>query len=217
MPATQDSALRRASRRALGEPAFLLSVAYFAMSALGLWASYWLYRPFGIPIFQYLQPTDILVAGLRDPMYLVLVAAGFALSAIIRRWERWRFAHPDRAERMRAHWYGRLWAPRWWERINASTFTRALFSIGFVIYFAFALVISYTRMQADRILRGDATHVVITYADGTAATAGPAILVGTTAGWVFVFWPQQKRAEAIAQQSLRSLQYPAIDPGNRKH
>lgn len=216
LPEPKDSALLRAGRRALREPALLLSLAYLAMSTLGLWASYWLYRPFGIPIFEYLQPSDILVAGLRDPMYLVLVASGFASSALIRLWERWRFDHPDRVERMRAHWFGRLWAPRWRERVNASVLARALFAIGFVIYLGFSLVFWYTRIEAERILRGEGTPVVITYADGKAATAEPAILIGTTAGWVFVYWRQQRRAEVIAQQSLRSLQYPAIVPGNDK-
>ena len=211
---SRESAIVRASRRALREPALLLSLAYLAMSALGLWASYWLYRPFGIPIFEYLQPSDILVAGVRDPVYLMLVAAGFGSSALIRRWESWRFDHPERVERMRAHWFGRLWAPRWRERVNKSALLRALFAIGFVIYLAFSLVVWYTRIEADRILHGAAVPLALTYAGAAAATDEPAILIGTTAGWVFVYWPRQHRAEAIAQQSLRSLAYPAIGSAN---
>jgi hypothetical protein len=204
---TRGGALLRAGRRALREPALLLSLAYIAMSALGLWASYWLYRPFGIPIFQYMQPSDILVAGLRDPAYLLLVAAGFGFFVLVRWWESWRFDHPDRVDRLRRHWFGRLWAPRWRERVNKSEIGRALFGIAFVVYLAFSMVLWYTQRETDGLLRGDGQQVELVYAE-SGPMVEPAILVGTTANWVFVYWPRQHRAEAIAQQSLRSLIYP---------
>ncbi|MEO6689210.1 MAG: hypothetical protein ABIS07_13090 [Dokdonella sp.] len=206
----RGATLLRVGRRALGEPALLLSLAYIAMSALGLWASYWLYRPFGIPIFEYMQPSDILVAGLRDPAYLLLVAMGFAMSAATGRWQRWRFDHPERAARLRRHWFGRLWVPRWRERMNNSPIARALFGVVFMVYLAFFLVLSYTRSEAERILRGEGQRVSLVYAGAEKPVAEPAILIGTTATWVFVYWPQRRGAEAIAQQSLRSLVYPAI-------
>jgi hypothetical protein len=205
----RSAILLRASRRALREPAVLLSLAYIAMSALGLWASYWLYRPFGIPIFEYMQPSDILVAGWRDPAYLLLVAAGFALSMLSRWWQSWRFDHPERAERLRGHWLGRMWAPHWRERLNSSPLGRTLFAVAFVVYLAFFLVFAYTRSEAARLVRGEGQRVALVYAGAAEPMAEPAILIGTTAGWVFVYWPQH-RAEAIAQQSLRSLAYPAI-------
>jgi hypothetical protein len=52
--------------------------------------------------------------------------------------------------------------------------------------------------------------VSLVYAGAQAPVSEPAILVGTTASWVFVYWPQRHGAEAIAQQSLRSLVYPVI-------
>src|ERR1700712_5166079 len=90
-----DVALQRVGRRMLREPALILSLAYLSTSALGLWANFWLYRPFGIPVFEYMQPSDMLVAGLRDPAYLLLVIGGFALSWVFRWWERWRFTNPE--------------------------------------------------------------------------------------------------------------------------
>lgn len=212
-PAAADArgaTLLRVGRRALREPALLLSLTYIAMSALGLWASYWLYRPFGIPIFEYMQPSDILVAGLRDPSYLMLVAMGFAISAATAWLQRWRFDHPERAARLRRHWFGRLWMPRWRERMNSSPIARALFGVVFMVYLAFSLVLSYTRSEAERIVRGAGQRVSLVYAGAATAAPEPAILIGTTATWVFVYWPQRQTAEAIAQQSLRSLVYPAI-------
>jgi hypothetical protein len=209
----RGSALLRFRQHVLREPGLLLSLAYIAMSALGLWASYWLYRPFGIPIFEYMQTSDILVAGVRDPAYLLLVAMGFALSAASTWWQRWRFDHPERTDRMRAHWFFRLWVPRWRENMSHNPIVRALFGAVFMVYMAFFLVFTYTRGEADRILRGEGQRVTLVYAGSEQPVSEPAILIGTTASWVFVYWPQRHGAEAIAQQSLRSLAYPAVADG----
>ena len=202
--------LARVGRHLLREPALLLSLAYIAVSALGLWASYWLYHPFGIPVFEYMQPSDILVAGLRDPVYLLLVAAGFGVAALARSWGSWRFDHPDRVERMRSHWFSRLWAPRWRERVNRSPAARLLFAVSFVIYLALSLVYMYTQNETARLLRGDGQHVSLVYVGDSQPQAEPVMLIGTTSDWVFVYWPRRRQAEAIAQQSLRSLVYPAV-------
>src|SRR5687768_9466092 len=39
------------------EPGMLVTMAYLAVSFLGLWASYWFYRGFGLPILDYMQPS----------------------------------------------------------------------------------------------------------------------------------------------------------------
>lgn len=205
----RDAALRRAGKRLLREPALLLSLAYLATSALGLWANFWLYHPFGIPIFEYMQPSDLLVAGLHDPMYLLLVVAGFGFSWTFRWWERWRFANPDRVVRLRRHWWGRMWLPTWRERASRTLIGRALFRAGAVLYLAFTGVFLYTQAKTERMLRGEGQPVSITFADGSAPLA-TSILIGTTANWVFVYRPDQRRADVIAQQSLRSLAYPVV-------
>ncbi|HEY0178710.1 MAG TPA: hypothetical protein VGC30_03630 [Dokdonella sp.] len=204
--------LARTAKRALREPGVLLSLAYLAASALGLWASYWMYRPFGIPILEYMQPSDVLVAGLRDPTYVALVALSFAFWQLVRMWERWRFENPERVERLRRRWYGRLWAPLWRERLRRSAIGQALFGIGFATYLTLWFVYWYAQTETERMLQGRGTAVELTYASADAPSAEPALLIGTTANWVFVYWPQQHRAEAIAQQSLRSLRYPVAAP-----
>jgi hypothetical protein len=206
----RGDALALARHHLLHEPALLLSLAYIAVSALGLWASYWLYHPFGIPVFEYMQPSDILIAGLRDPVYLLLVAAAFGIAALARRWGNWRFDHPDRVERMRSHWFGRLWSPRWRERMNTNPVARTMFASAFVIYLVFSLVLWYTQNETARLLRGEGQQVILIYAGAPTPQAEPALLIGTTADWVFVYWPRRHQAEAIAQQSLRSLVYPAV-------
>ena len=68
------------SLRALREPTMLLTATYIATSAIGLWASYCFYKPFGIAVLDYMQPADFLVAALHDPMDYPVVIAGAVLS-----------------------------------------------------------------------------------------------------------------------------------------
>lgn len=43
----------------------------------------------------------------------------------------------------------------------------------------------------------------------TASEAQQPILLGTSAAWVFVYWPQQRTAEAIPQSGVAHIGYEA--------
>lgn len=209
---------RRLGRRLAHEPALLLSIAYLATSALGLWANYWFYRPFGIPIFDYMQPSDLLIAGLRDPVYLLLVALGSLVIWLKYRYDDFRFASPERLLRLRSHWWARvLIVPRWRESIEQREMPwwRQLLRVLTLPYLALLLVYMYVQSQAQHLAAGQGTPIALSYAGDAAPQADHPLLLGTTAAWVFVYWPQQHRAEAVAQQSLRSLTYPALQDSTR--
>jgi hypothetical protein len=104
--------------------------------------------------------------------------------------------------------------PRWRERLRRTVAGRFLFGTAFFFYIAFFMLFLYTRDETERLMRGEGQAVTVTYAASAQPVAEPAILIGTTAAWVFVYWPQQRRAEAIAQQSLRSLTYPGVAPAS---
>ena len=213
--ASRGIRLQHIGERVMHEPALLLSVAYLTTSALGLWASYWFYLPFGIPIFEYMQPSDLLVAGLRDPAYLLLVLLGIALIWLQRRYEDYRFGHPERLARLRRHWWARIFVvPRWRERMarNKDTWWRSAVRLVAVPYVALWLVFAYVQWQAQDLAAGRGTVVELAYAGDGEVQPGHPLLLGTTANWVFVYWPARHRAEAIAQQSLRGLAYPPLSP-----
>lgn len=94
--------------RALREPTVLLTATYLAASAIGLWASYCFYKPFGIPILDYMQPSDFLVAALHDPMYFLVVIIGAALSWLGSRIDVFREGRPERVAVLRERWWGTL-------------------------------------------------------------------------------------------------------------
>ena len=105
----------RGWRRMRREPSLLLPMAYLFVSFIGLWANYWFYEGFELPILEYMQASDYLVAGLRDPAYALVLLAMFALSVLISAPDIYRRHHPERAEAWRRKWWGRVVFPenRW--------------------------------------------------------------------------------------------------------
>ena len=61
------------------EPVLFVSLAYILVSFMGIWSSYWFYRTLGLPILDYLQGSDLFIAGLRRPDYVLLVALSLAV------------------------------------------------------------------------------------------------------------------------------------------
>ncbi len=201
----------RLGRHLYTEPALWIPLAYLCTAALGLWASYWYYRPFKLPILQYMQAGDFLVAGLRDPIYFLLVVGAFAIGWLTSRIDVWRERDPQRVERLRSHWWGRVLAPRWQQhrwwigsRMSASS---AL--VASVVWATMWLVLGYVNGRADNLLDGRGTPIAVHFAgNDAAADASHALLIGTTAEWVFVYWPDRHAAEAIPQQSIARIGYP---------
>ncbi len=120
MPVTQgsdDSVVLVVLRRLRHEPALLFPSAYLLISVLGLWCSYWFYRGFDLPILEYLQAGDFLVAGIKDPMYAILLLFG-VLMVVLCSWpETLRLRNPGKVEQLRAR-------NMWWRLL----FSRSVFT-----------------------------------------------------------------------------------------
>ena len=128
------------------------------------------------------------------------------------------FADAQRLARLRAHWWGRVFlVPRWREKMvrHQEPLWRRSIRLIALPYVALTLIFLYVQWQARDLIRGAGTPVALSYAGDADVQAGHPLLLGTTAAWVFVYWPEQHRAEVIAQQSLRSLAYPAVPPSRR--
>ncbi|WWW35047.1 hypothetical protein V8017_19585 [Stenotrophomonas rhizophila] len=69
----EDSVVMVVWRLLRQEPALIVSAGYVLLSLLGLWSSYFFYRGFQLSILDYLQVSDFLVAGLRDPAYAAIL------------------------------------------------------------------------------------------------------------------------------------------------
>lgn len=196
------------SLRALREPTMLLTATYIATSAIGLWASYCFYKPFGIAVLDYMQPADFLVAALHDPMYFLVVLAGAFLSWLGSRIDVIRETQPQRINAIRENtWWGKLVFPPWRDKLTDRGFTAEYVFAAFLLGFAAWLIHGYTGMQSQRVLAGQGVRIQLTYNGHDKPEATQPILLGTTAAWVFVYWPEAHASEALPQQSVARIGY----------
>ncbi|RDZ27805.1 hypothetical protein [Lysobacter silvisoli] len=198
----------RAWRRLVREPSLGLSAAYVLVSMIGLWANYWFYRQFDLPVLEYMQAGDYLVAGLRDPSYALVLALSVLMSWLVSWPEIYRARHPQRAAAYQRRWWGRLVFPSsdWfrWTLLRLKPET----GIALVVFMGMAMttcsyVISKARLIRDQ---GSGSVVQVTLAGESAPLPGTARLLGTSSAYVFLWWPDARRAEAVPIESLGRLQ-----------
>jgi len=205
--------------RALREPTMLLTATYIATSAIGLWASYCFYKPFGIAVLDYMQPADFLVAALHDPMYFLVVLAGAFLSWLGSRIDAFRERKPHRVDAIREKtWWGLIVFPRWRDKLSDRGFTAEYVFAAMLLGIAALLIQRYTSVQSQHALAGQGTRIVLTYNNHDKPEAKQPVLLGTTTAWIFVYWPDERVAEALPQSGIARIGYalPATNSNSTK-
>lgn len=192
------------------QPGLLVTIAYVLASFVGVWCSYWFYDAFNIPVLQFLQPSDFLVAAFRDPAYvtwLLSVVAVVCLASLPTFY--WR-RHPKRVVAHRRTWWG-----RWVLFPDYVDPSRPIPYLGWTQETALALMVAWlavwvlqvhVRNRAHDILAGGGDRIAITLAGDALPLQGQARLLGTSSGHVFVYWPTSGRAEAIANEAIGRIE-----------
>lgn len=216
LPPPSRSLVREAARVLRGDPALLATVGYIALSLVGLWCSYWYYGRFGLPILEYLQASDFLVAGLRDPAYFLVLAGALLVVWLINWPERWRERNPQRIEALATRRWGRFLlylVPRRRSFFGLHYETGLLLAL---IWCAMWMLTAYVTDKANRIRAGGGTEVRVTLAGAAAPLPESARLLGTTSGFVLLWWPQRKQAEAVAMENMGRLESVVSAPASPK-
>lgn len=203
------------------EPVLFVTLAYVLVSFMGIWSSYWFYRGLGLPILDYLQGSDLFIAGLRRPDYALLLALPLAILWVSALPLAWAERNPVRTEELRARrWWGRWlfperrsWLGLWGIRTDTLL---AISMLGMSMY----MLYSRNDALAERIVAG-APHgqpVRLTLAGASAPLPGDAQLLGTTSAFVLVWWAQPGRIEALPTANIARIESapadaPAAAPG----
>lgn len=205
----EDSLVLRASHRMRREPALLFTTAYLLVSALGLWCSYWFYRGFGLSILDYLQASDFLVAGVRDPVYIGLLVLGVLLVLLVTWPETLRLRNPDTVARLASR--NRAWRMLLgrsvftsWEATQMRPLTAM--TVAVTLFMAVAAAGYVAQRGADIRDHRDGDAVTVHLIGDAAALPGQARLLGTSSAFVFLWWPAQRRAEAVPIAAVRRVQ-----------
>jgi hypothetical protein len=155
-----------------------------------------------------MQASDYLVAGLRDPAYALVLALSVTMSWLISWPEIYRKQHPRRVRELQRRWWGRFVLPEsdWfrWTLLRLKPET----GIAMVVFMGMALsTCSYVIAKAGRIRDNGAGHAVrVTLAGADAPLPGQARLLGTSSAYVFLWWPDARRAEALPIEGVGRMQ-----------
>lgn len=192
------------------EPTLLFTLAYVGVTTIGIWSSYWFYRHFRISVVEYFQVGDFVVAGLREPINLLSFGLIMLLLALAYLPTYYEYRHPQQVDRIRrTRWWARLVFPlssspfvqRKWYQPSPETM------MIFVLLLAVAsMTVSHARDKARAIADGGGHRVRITLSGERLPLQGEARLLGTSNGYVYLYWPANGRTEVLVQESVARIE-----------
>jgi hypothetical protein len=196
--------------RLVREPALAITVSYLFVGAVGLWSSYWYYRALGIPVLEYYQASDFLIAGLRDPYNFLALSIALALGLISYSSAWYALRHPERVAALRRRWWGWLWfnpladphrTRRWYDLPPELALTLA------VLLGGGALMVEHARDRAHALRAGEGTPLRITLQGDRLPLQGQARLAGTSSSHLFLYWPANGRTEALPAEAVARIEH----------
>ena len=193
------------------EPALALTLGYLLVAMAGIFYNLNFYRRFGIPILTLSQISDFLVAGLQQPVALLLVVSTFPLCWVADKINlRRRRARALRREALlrdttdstlrRVRLLALASPPRW--------FTACVY-VGIVVIYAWMFVNFYAGHRADAVRRGEAQRVSVWLGNDAAALAaggaGSWTYLGAVSNYVFVYDHDADRALILPVNSIARI------------
>lgn len=183
-------------------PASAISIGYFALSLIGLSFTWFLFREFEIDYFEFADVTDFLMATLREPVSIGLVIVAAVVGWCVRwlTYIQYRWYHAKKRGKL-AKWFHMLNGVEWSMR------TPAIWWFLFIVYCFYAINI-YVEIKSRDIREGNAatvSYLLAEYADGSEPVS--AMLLGTSARFVFVYDAKTRITKVIPQESLVFLSF----------
>jgi hypothetical protein len=204
------------------EPALAITLIYAFVAMAGIFYNFSFYRRFDIPVLTLSQIGDFLVAGIQQPMALVLVASTFPLC--------WLFDRINmRGRRRRAATRARLRALPSLTRIERARLGFLTWMQGhgrgwysqfsyvlIVLAYSWTFVAIYADYRADVVKHGEAPLVRVWMNGSTdsLATAGeaPWTYLGAIGQYVFVYDHEAARAAILPVNAIARIEPVAGPP-----
>lgn len=203
------------------EPALAITLAYLFVAMAGIFYNYTFYRKFEIPVLTLSQVSDFLVAGIQQPMALLLVFSTLPIVWLIDLYNvysrRRRVAKREALIQSgtdstitRLRLFTLRTPPRW--------FTVAAYAVAIVGY-GWTFVQLYADHRADEVERGDAPPVTVWLsgnAEPLASKSNGWTYLGAVSSYVFIYDHDARRAQILPVNSVARIQPAGIDEVPRK-
>src|SRR5512141_846987 len=188
-PEARQTARSMARAFIKSRPGLALMLAYIVVTLVARFDDVWFYQLFGINLFNYSDPQDVLLAALRHSV----VATFFIVPAVIVLGTAW--LRDARTSASSPGWFDRSW--------NTPTL-RLIAALGFVIISATLLTRIDAQQRSDARKAGRGKYVTLTRTDGVEYGEQP-LLIGSTSRFFFLYYPTRKTAEIVPVENTRMM------------
>lgn len=167
----------------------MLTLGYLFLTAIGMFHRALVFYMFRINVFDYAEPSDFLLAALRDPLIILVCIAPIPLLSIYFRFARWL------QRRTKSKWITGT------EKQQALTakYRRPIFAATAVVW-ATAASLHYATSVARDFRAGAGRKVQVALLSGVAPLATdtvPQLLLGTTQKFIFLYNPSRQTTSVI--------------------
>jgi hypothetical protein len=186
-----------------------VTLGYLVLTAVGMLHTAWVFLYFRINILDFAEPSDFLLAFLRDPVVSVMTVLPAVLSWLYIRGSQ-RFAKGLGKRSVRA----RAMSIRWIRIVGAQRYWRIVFwmRVVMVVLWAAAFQMHYSRVVALKIRSGEGKRVEVQLvspppagARAALAASEPPILLGATGQYVFLYSPERKATDIVPVGNIARL------------
>jgi len=195
------------------EPALAITLCYLLVAMAGIFYNYSFFRRFDIPILTLSQISDFLVAGMQQPIALLLVLSTFPLCWIA---DRLNFLRRRRRARAREALLASmpdnpLRRFRLMLLASPARWLTACAYVGLVVIYGWMFVNLYAKQRAAAVRAGEAQQVSIWLggaADPLAASSGRAnwTYLGAVSNYVFVYDNEADHALVVPVNAVQRIE-----------
>ena len=177
-------------------PGLLITVSYLIITAIGLVYDARVYAEFRINIAEYAETSDFLLAAARAPLIILLSLAPLPLLLVLAWFDRW--------SRRRFPRYAAL-SLRSEQAMGGERRARLMSRAFFVATYAVLFMMMYAERVAEDIKRGNGRRVEVELVDGRPGPTELPILLGTTAKFVFLYYPSARRTHVVPAENIARI------------
>lgn len=197
------------------EPALAITLGYLLVAMAGIFYNFRFYAKFGIPVLTLSQISDFLVAGIQQPVALLLVLSTFPLCWLFdffnSRKRRRDFAKRARLAAQPARGRLQRWNLAYLDWRVENLWTTQIAYLVVVLFYGWMFVAFYSDYRAARVLAGDAQAVVIRLngENQDFASSAPArtwTYLGAVSNYVFVYDGAARRSVILPVNNITRLE-----------
>lgn len=196
------------------EPALAITLGYLLLVMAGIFYNARFFGQFGIPVLTLSQVSDFLIAGIQQPIAILLVLSTLPLCWLFdlanRRYVRRRARTIERlrAAAAPAGWQRlHLWRLEWRDR---QVWIMPLSYLAVVVLYGWAFVAVYADYRVHRVREGDAAQVRVWLGGGEAGfkpeQAQAWTYLGAVANYVFVYDHAAGRSVILPVENIERIE-----------